>query len=71
MKGSLMSKLKTHKALVKRFRVSKNGKVKRRHAGKNHLNSGLSPKRRRKLRHQTEVSGAFAAKIKRALGHAR
>jgi len=65
-----MSKLKTNKALTKRLKVSKNGKVKRSYAGKSHLNSGLSPKRRRQLRRDAGVGAGFEKRIKRALGHA-
>ncbi len=64
------NKLKTNKALTKRLKVTKNGKIKRRHGGKSHLNSGLSPKRRRKLRRGTTVSKGFEKRFKRALGHA-
>lgn len=34
-----MPKLKTKKALVKKFKVTKNGKVTRRKTGQNHYNS--------------------------------
>ena len=65
-----MPKLKTHKGLAKRVKVSKRGKIKRRYAGKSHLNSSLSPKRRRQLRRVAQVSAGFQKRIKRALGHA-
>jgi len=45
-----MPKMKTHKSSVKRFRVSANGKLKRRQAGKKHLNSKKRTKRKRHLR---------------------
>lgn len=63
------NKLKTNKALTKRIKVSKNGKLIRPHAGKSHLNSGLSPKRRRKLRRKNQVAAGFQKRIRRALGH--
>ena len=63
-----MGKMKTKKALAKRIKISKNGKIKRRHAGKSHLNSGKSPKRRRKLRRPATVEGKFEKRFKRALG---
>ena len=66
-----MPKLKTNKALAKRVKVTKSGKIKRRHAGKSHLNSSLSPKRRRQLRRSAKVHSGFEKRIKRALGHAR
>lgn len=65
-----MNKLKTNKALSKRIKITKNGKMLRRHAGKRHLNSGLSPKRRRQLRGSATIGQGFQKRIKRALGHA-
>jgi large subunit ribosomal protein L35 len=51
-----MPKMKTHKGSAKRFRVSANGKLKRVQAGKKHLNSHKSGKRKRHLRAKiTEV----------------
>ena len=51
-----MPKMKTHKGSAKRFRVSANGKLKRVQAGKKHLNSHKSGKRKRHLRSKiTEV----------------
>jgi len=41
-------KKKTHRGAAKRFRLTANGKVKRAHAAKSHLNGG---KRRKQLRH--------------------
>jgi large subunit ribosomal protein L35 len=64
-----MPKMKTCKALRKRIRVSKNGKILRSHPGKSHLNSGMSPKRRRQLRRKAQVQAAFARRMKRALGN--
>ncbi|MDH7600295.1 MAG: 50S ribosomal protein L35 [Sedimentisphaerales bacterium] len=45
-----MPKMKTHKGLAKRLKVTATGKIKHRRAGKSHLMSGKSPKRRRHLR---------------------
>ena len=45
-----MPKQKTHKASKKRFRVSANGKLKRSQAGKKHLLSHKTGKRKRQLR---------------------
>jgi large subunit ribosomal protein L35 len=57
-----MTKMKTHKASKKRFRVTATGKLKRAQAGKKHLNSHKTGKRKRHLRSkQTEV-GRVAAK---------
>ncbi len=46
----VMPKMKTHKSIRKRFRVTAKGKLKRRQAGKKHLLSHKSGKRKRQLR---------------------
>jgi len=43
-------KLKTHKGSKKRFKVTATGKLKRRQAGKKHLNGNKASKRKRQLR---------------------
>ena len=64
-----MPKMKTHKASRKRFRITANGKLKRSQAGKKHLNSHKSGKRKRHLRGGVIVTGIVAAKyIKGMLG---
>ena len=45
-----MPKMKTHKASKKRFRVTATGKLKRAQAGKKHLLSHKTGKRKRQLR---------------------
>jgi len=45
-----MPKMKTHKASKKRFRISANGKLLRSQAGKKHLLSHKTGKRKRQLR---------------------
>jgi large subunit ribosomal protein L35 len=45
-----MPKMKTHKSIRKRFKVTASGKLKRRQAGKKHLLSHKSGKRKRQLR---------------------
>ena len=62
-----MPKIKTHKGLRGRVRVTRNGKVVRRKAGKSHLMSHKSGKRRRHLRQQTTLTGAYAKRAKREL----
>ncbi|OMJ29114.1 50S ribosomal protein L35 [Smittium culicis] len=44
-----MSKLKTHTGAAKRWKRVANGLYKRKQAGKQHLNSKMSPSRRRSL----------------------
>ena len=55
-------KLKTNKAAKKRFKVTANGKVLFRPAGKQHLNSGKSGKRRRQMRRWRHFDGKHDAK---------
>ena len=53
-------KPKTRKALAKRFKLSKSGKIKRRKAGLGHLCSHKSGNRKRKLRKPALVTGNTA-----------
>ena len=57
-----MPKMKSHKASRKRFKVSANGKLKRSQAGKKHLNSPKSGKRKRHLRKKVSEVGTVAQK---------
>ncbi|MBW7942983.1 MAG: 50S ribosomal protein L35, partial [Candidatus Kuenenia stuttgartiensis] len=45
-----MPKLKPHKGLKKRVKITANGKVMRSKAGKSHLMSGKSGRRKQRLR---------------------
>ena len=62
-----MPKLKTRKAVAKRFRFTKSGKIKRWKAGKSHILTKKSRSRKRHLRKSTLVSKAFLKRIKRQL----
>ena len=62
-----MPKMKTNKSAKKRFKVTANGKVKRARAGKRHLNSGKTGKRKRQLRGHAVETGVIAKKYIRAL----
>jgi large subunit ribosomal protein L35 len=66
-----MPKQKTKKGLVKRVRVTKTGKVKISRAGKGHLLSKKSSKRRRHLRKKLIASKHDAKKILEMLGGAK
>ncbi|MCV3743600.1 50S ribosomal protein L35 [Ureaplasma sp. ES3154-GEN] len=55
-------KQKTKRAVAKRFSITKNGKLKRKHAYRSHLALGRSTKAKRQLRKDTLVS---ASDIKR------
>lgn len=61
-----MPKLKTHTGAKKRFKVTKNGKIKRAHANKTHLlnGHGKDTKRKRGLRKSTYADKTNVSAIK-------
>ncbi len=63
-----MPKLKTHSGTKKRLRVTKQGKVVRGNAGKNHLLHKKSAARKRRLNVSSSVTGKAVKNIKRKLG---
>ena len=63
-----MPKKKTHKGSKKRFRVSATGKLKRAQAGKKHLNSHKTGKRKRQLRGRVAEVGTVAQKYVANIG---
>ena len=63
-----MPKQKTHKGSKKRFKISAKGKLMRSHAGKKHLNSHKSGKRKRHLRGRIGEIGIVADKYIAAMG---
>jgi large subunit ribosomal protein L35 len=65
-----MPKLKTHKGLKKRVKVSPNGKIKRQKAFAGHLMSGKSGNRKRDLRKKTLITENYQRTMLRALGKA-
>ncbi len=63
-----MPKLKTHKGMKKRFKVSATGKVSHKRCGSSHLMSHKSGKRVRRLRKSTPLKvAAEAHRIRNAL----
>lgn len=62
-----MPKMKTHKGLKKRVRVSARGKIKYRKSFSGHLMSGKSGSRRRSLRQPGFIQEPYASKLLRAL----
>jgi large subunit ribosomal protein L35 len=60
-------KQKTHKGAAKRFKLTANGKVKRRHSMHSHILTKKSQKRKRRLRQATLVTGQFEKNIKELL----
>src|SRR5262249_6012483 len=63
-----MPKLKTHKGMKKRFKISANGKVRHKRAGSSHLMSHKSGKQVRRLRKKSTITvAAESRRIRRAL----
>ena len=59
-----MPKLKTHSGAKKRFKVTKNGKIKRAHAFKSHILTKKDTKRTRRLRQNTMADATNAKVVK-------
>ncbi|MDD3192348.1 MAG: 50S ribosomal protein L35 [Oscillospiraceae bacterium] len=64
-----MPKLKTHSGAKKRFKLTKNGKVKRAHAFKSHILNKKSTKRKRGLRKATYADQTNMKAIKLLLAN--
>lgn len=63
-----MPKIKTRKSLVKRFRITKNGKILRRQSFRRHLKSHKSKKQLKNLKKTVLLTGYYAKKIHKATG---
>ena len=63
-----MPKMKTHQGSKKRFRVTASGKLKRRQAGKKHLLSHKTGKRKRQLRRPITDTTKIAKTYVRIMG---
>ena len=63
-----MPKLKTHKGMAKRIKISGSGKLLRRKACRNHLLAHKQAKTKRTYVDEFEVSQGDAGNIKRMLG---
>lgn len=59
--------LKTKKALVKRFKITKNGKILRRLTGQNHYRSKKTGEQRRKGRKWVPLAKSETKRVKRYL----
>ena len=62
-----MPKMKTNGSAKKRFKVTGSGKIKRKHAFKNHILTKKETKQKRNLRHFTVVDKADEKNIKALL----
>ncbi|MFU8828525.1 MAG: large ribosomal subunit protein bL35, partial [Phycisphaerales bacterium] len=63
-----MPKMKTHKGLLKRIRLTKTGLARHKKSGSKHLRSHKSPKRLRRLRQDAYASTAVTRRLTRLLG---
>jgi large subunit ribosomal protein L35 len=63
-----MPKIKTNRGARKRFRITATGKLKRNHAGKSHILTKKSRKRKRKLRKAGQVDSGDARRVHRMIG---
>ncbi|HHV42967.1 MAG TPA: 50S ribosomal protein L35 [Clostridiaceae bacterium] len=62
-----MPKIKTHSSSKKRYKVTRTGKYMRAQAGKRHILTKKSPKRKRQLRGTTEVDKTYVKKLRKLL----
>ena len=63
-----MPKMKTHRGAAKRFKITGTGKIRRRHAYRDHLLEHKPTRRTRRLGRLAEVTGGDAKRVKRMLG---
>ena len=63
-------KQKTHRGAAKRYKKTASGKFKRASAGKSHILTKKSPKRKRRLRKSSVVAAVETPKIRKMLPHA-
>ncbi|MCH8327314.1 MAG: 50S ribosomal protein L35 [Candidatus Marinimicrobia bacterium] len=64
-----MPKMKTRRGAAKRFKLNKNGKIKRHKANASHILTKKSTKRKRGLRKATMLVAAEVKRVKRMLAH--
>ena len=62
-----MPKMKTHRGAAKRFRITGTGKIRRRHAYRDHLLEHKPTRRTRRLAADLAVAPADVRKIKKLL----
>ena len=63
-----MPKQKTRKSIIKRFKITKTGKVLRLQGFKRHLNVKKSSRKKRRLGRLIETKKVYAKKIRKILG---
>jgi large subunit ribosomal protein L35 len=63
-----MPKMKSHSGAKKRFKITGTGKITRRSSNLNHILEKKSPRRKRRLSGDFELSPGDTAKVRRQLG---
>ena len=63
-----MPKMKSHRGAAGRFVARKNGRLKRRRAGHNHMLEKKSQQQKRRLNTETDLTRSDEKKLKRLLG---
>ncbi len=63
-----MSKMKTHRGLAKRIKVTGSGRLKRRNGNLNHILEKKSSRRKRRLSGERDVSKVDEPTVRRKLG---
>ena len=63
-----MPKMKSHSGAKKRFKITANGKVRARHAGKTHILEKKSAKRRRYMDEALILQPEDAKRVKKLMG---
>lgn len=66
-----MPKMKTNRGAAKRFKITKSGKVKAKHAFKNHILTKKSHKRKRQLKQGMMIEKADVKEVKALLPYGR
>ena len=62
-----MPKMKSNSGALKRFKVKKNGSIKRGSAFRSHILTKMSSKRKRNLRNPQTIADSDATRVKRML----
>lgn len=63
-----MHKMKTHKGIKKRFKVTATGKLRYKHPSGNHLMNSKNAKRRKRIASPAIITGVYAEMIKAMSG---
>jgi large subunit ribosomal protein L35 len=64
-----MPKLKTHKGMAKRIKITANGKLMHRNANRNHMLAHKSASAKREYVKEHEISSGDLANVKKMLGN--